>query len=348
MSGLALGLIARCDSRGIAHQTEEFFRHMKPDKTLVVRFDDPAWPEDPQRFHGRNVAHTASHIRHRRLTQRHVRDFVDGLDVVFTVETVYDWRLIDCAREAGARVVIQGNPEFYIHHRHPEWDGPDRWVWPTPWMLDHPDIPDGTILPVPCVRRPVTAASPQGDGPLRILHVAGHAAAGDRNGTIDFCEAVGALSTRVHVTIIGQDGILPAIRPRPNVTVETIPNGVEGRWSMYHDQHLVVLPRKYGGLSLPALEAMSCGCAIIMPDTSPNEIWPGPRIPARKGRLHRSPFGHIETVGVHPVQLASEIDRLNRDRDALAAEMARAQRFADLNSWDDLGPLLYRPLLEEM
>ena len=33
---MRLGLIARCDQSGLGVQTHEFYRHMQPDKTLVI------------------------------------------------------------------------------------------------------------------------------------------------------------------------------------------------------------------------------------------------------------------------------------------------------------------------
>jgi hypothetical protein len=99
---------------------------------------------------------------------------------------------------------------------------------------------------------------------------------------------------------------------------------------------------------LPALEAMACGLTVLMPDCSPNFIWPGPRVTARKGRVFRSPFGKVQTFSVHPLDLISTIDRLAQKRDRLRDEMDEAVEWAINNRWCEVRPRLYDPLLEEM
>jgi glycosyltransferase involved in cell wall biosynthesis len=343
-----VGLIARADNRGIGFQTWEFFRHMQPDKTLLVLLNDPKWPEDVGRYRGDHIypVTLVGKARHYETDERQVRKFLEDLDVVFAVETLYDWRIADWARQMGVRTVVQANPEFWNHHHDHNRPLPDQVVWPTDWMLDHEEIPNGPVIPVPCVERPNTAADPD-DDVLRVLHVAGHAAAGDRNGTSDFTEMLPSLrAAPIVVTIIGQDGVLPEIRKvAPGVTLDLRPDGVLDRWEMYRNQHLVVLPRRYGGLCLPALEAMASGCAVLMPDCSPNEMWPGPRIRARRGRMHRAPFGFIQTYGVHPLEMAQAVDRFAKPEHR-AKHMADAKAWADDNCWVDLGPLVYEPLLE--
>lgn len=347
---MKIGLIGRADNRGIGYQTLEFWRHMGRDdiRTLVVLMDERGWPEDVGRF-GKNVTYADSNLSPNleargTFDERRVRKFLQGLDVVFAVETVYDWRFIDWAHDEGVRVVIQGNPEFYAHHHHPEWPHPDVWAWPTPWMRDQ--LPDGVELPVPCAVRPQTVA-PVDSPTLNVLHVIGRMAANDRNGSLDFIESIPTLRQKVKVRVVTQDGELPRpkIRHGANVEVEVITGGVDDRWSMYEDQHLLVLPRRYGGLCLPALEAMSTGMAVLMTDCSPNEIWPGPRVKARKGRVQRSPFGKIQCWATHPIDIAHEIDALARFRDRLAEHLEDAQRFAELNSWDELRDRLYIPVL---
>lgn len=342
-----LGIIARCDQRGIAHQSYEMCRHLDPSKVLCVLMNEPEWPENVGRFDRWDTTFVDSNLspklHERTLDERKVRKFLRGLDVVMAVETVYDWDLIDWAHAEGCRVVIAGNPEFYAHHAHPDWPHPDVWAWPTPWLIDQ--LPAGIELPVPCVEREQTAADPESDT-FNVVHVIGKMAANDRNGSLDVIEAIPSIRGRVKVRVVTQGDSLPRkIRHGSNVELEVITGGVADRWEMYEDMHMLLLPRRYGGLSLPALEALSCGLTTLMTDTSPNEIWPGPRVPARKGRIQRSPFGKIQTVGCHPLDIASKIDFYAKRRDLLAAEMEEAQAFAANNLWPELKHRLYEPAL---
>jgi hypothetical protein len=94
-----------------------------------------------------------------------------------------------------------------------------------------------------------------------------------------------------------------------------------------------VLPRKYGGLCLPAQEACRVGCAVVMPNCVPNDTWPGPRIPARKGRLHRAPSGRIQTYDVDPHRIALQIDTYAKNRDILMDDMIEAHIWGMTNTW---------------
>jgi glycosyltransferase involved in cell wall biosynthesis len=346
--------MARLDQRGISQQTREMVEHLNPAKVLAVLVNDPGWPEETGRFGKRDVtfvdSNLSQNLNKRVLDERKCRSFLEGLDVVMGVETFYDWSFCDWAREAGAKTILQSNPEFTAHHNNPSWPQPDRWVFPTPWMIDELEALGygSDILPVPTVERDQTAADPD-DEVMRILHVVGKAAAHDRNGTLEFIEAVAGLRYRTHVTLVTQEQDLPRrIRPGRNVTLDVVTGGVESRWDLYANQHMLVLPRKYGGLSLPTLEAMACGLTVLMPDCSPNFIWPGPRVTARKGRVFRSPFGKVQTFAVHPLDLISTIDRLAQKRDRLRDEMDEAVSFAAYNTWAEVAPRLYDPLLEEM
>ncbi len=335
---MKLGIVARADSRGIAWQSLEMVRHLDPDRVLCVTMDDPDWPEDLTRFEAWEThfvkSNLSQNLNERGLSEPACRAFLNGLDVVLSVETVYDWQFLDWARDLRVRNIIQGNPEFYAHHHNPSWPDPTRWVWPTNWMID--ELPGDTILPVPVVERPNVAAGPE-EETLRVLHVAGKTAASDRNGTVEFIEAIPWMRGRIHVTIVTQEQRLPLTpRPKGSVTVDVITGGVEDRWSMYEDQHLVVLPRKYGGLCLPAQEATACGVFVMMTDTPPNDTWPGPRIERRKGRTQRSPFGPIQTWTVHPMDVGHRVSRFAEQRDLVAAEQADAQRWASANTWDAL------------
>lgn len=337
---MKIGLLARCDNRGIAYQTLEFYRHMQPHRTLVLMMNDRAWPEEPSRFNGRRVDF-ANINPDGSIEDRKIHRLLSDIDVLFAVETLMDWRIADMARAAGVRTVVQGNPELTGHH-HPHGAGlahPDRWVWPTWWMLDdlaaagYPgDITD--ILPVPAPEARLLAADPESDDvPFTVLHVAGHMAIGDRNGTGEFMTSLEHIRHPTRVRVVGQDGWLPPANPSRHVELELITGGVADRWEMYRGVHLVVLPRHYGGLCLPAQEAMAAGCAIAMTDCSPNHTWPAYRLRARPGRMQRVKFGGIQTSMVAPRDIATAIDDLNRHRLTLGTLQWEADKWAIENSW---------------
>lgn len=336
---MKIGVIGRCDNRGIAYQSYEAAVGLDADKVLLVRMNDPKWPEDPTRWNGFDVYGVDSDMISRDLPHKRVKTFLAGLDAVFAVETLYDWRMADWAREAGVRTVVQGNPEFYVHHQE-EWAHPDQWVWPTAWMREGGDFAQrigGPVLPVPAPNEypKDIAAATFDDETLRVLHVAGHRAIGDRNGTDLVIEALANIRAKVHVTIIGQDGWLPELnRIGKQVTIELNDRGVEDRWDLYKNQHVTLLPRRYGGLCLPAIESTVCGIVPMMPDVNPNRMWPIHPVHSTNGRLQRVKYGHVRTRVTKPLDIAREIDSLAHHRDKLLERRRDCLAWAKTNTWD--------------
>lgn len=338
---MTLGLVARADQRGIGIMTGEFHRHMNPDKVLIVSHG--RWEQNFNQYASADWCRVVDlDLKDLSLNEATCREFLDGLDVVYCVETLYDWRFKQWAEDAGCEVVIHGMPELYSTRDHDAGrPHPDVWLWPTDWMTDGGVLPYGPIVPVPCVEREVTARPADDDGPLRVLHVAGVRAAGDRNGTLTMMEALRYVREDVHVRFTIQDpNGLPTHLPKlpPNVHVDVHRN-VADRWSIYHDRHVLVSPRHFGGLSLPVLEAMSCGLAICMTDVEPNRQWPIHPIPITSMDGQRCPYGYVPSANISARHVAQQIDHLARDRRNLAYLQGRAKGWADSHSWTVLKPL---------
>lgn len=337
---IKIGLIARADNRGLGTLTQEFYRHMAPERTLMVLTGDPAFPDYPERF---KVPGTLPGTLYEArlgpkmtLDEHTVRMFLAGLDVVYTAETFYDWKIVNWAREMGVKTVVHGMPELTRHHRE-RLPMPDEWWWPTEWMTDS-RIPKGKIVEIPVVVKSLCAANPFDAGPLRVLHPGGKQALADRDGTLLFIEAMGYVTEDVHVTLVAQDRDFDQLPDRPNVEWEVI-RGVEDRWDMYRDQHVAVLPRRYGGLSLKVHEALGCGVPVVMPNISPNNRWPGQRVPALPGKRIRVPFGPLPTWDADPHAIADEIDEMARDRSLVAVDQTQAYAWASKHSWHQLKPI---------
>jgi hypothetical protein len=129
------------------------------------------------------------------------------------------------------------------------------------------------------------------------------------------------------------------MRYTPNVTLEIHEENVADRWDLYNGAHALILPRRYGGLSLPCQEALQAGLTVLMTDCEPNRIWPIVPLHAVLGRAQRTPFGYVPTNCVKPVMLAKEIDWLNEDRARLDDLRRRGSDWTQANSWDALRPV---------
>lgn len=332
---MRIGLIARGEDRGLGIQTWEFARAMAPERTMLVDMGELArgFPVHHDRYPGATVVHYDAG----QLPEGQVREWLEGLDVVFSAETFYDWRLCRWAEEAGAATVCQLNPEFL----RPVAELPalpTRWWAPTSWRLDA--LPVGTeVVPVPVADDRFPFEIPERDGRLRVLHVVGHRAAADRNGTAVVLQAVARARGPMSVLLTTQDARVPLGRPSPGVTVDSRSGGLRDYWRLYEGFDVLLLPRRYGGLCLPVQEAMASGLAVVMSDTEPQRsTWPIRPVRTGLKSIIRTPAGRVPLALVDPRSLARELDHLANNPDDLLREQERALEWAEAHRWSVLRP----------
>ncbi len=263
--------------------------------------------------------------------------FLTGLDVVFTAETPYSPELIPLAHSMGVKVVVQPNYEFLDRNLNP-----DLWLAPSMWHWD--DIPNPKLhLPVPIAgdrfnerTRPRTART--------FLHVVGRPAVHDRNGTEQLLDALEHVKSEIGARITCQESghvqrLLAGRRIPANVTVTVDSGDALDYWSLYDDGDVLVMPRRFGGLCLPAQEAVGAGLPVIMPDISPNNSWLPSEwlIPAKRaGGFQARTKIDLHTADQHA--LASMIDRFATDETFYTAAVDRVRGIAKQMSWDNLRP----------
>ena len=327
------GLIARADNRGLGQQTWAVFRNLQPVKTLVVNCSS-AQPLQLrlERFPYATVVDGLP-------TRDDLRSFLTGLTSVYTAETGYGYDLWDEAQQQGVKTVLHANWEFLDPH-----DRPSVWAAPSLWNIDR--WPAGTVhLPVPIetdrfpfTEKPVRASS--------FLHVVGRPAVHDRNGTLDLLLALQHVTSTIEVTITCQHpgyvgGLINdhGIRTPDNVTLTITPGDTDNYWDLYAGFHAMILPRRFGGLCLPANEAIGAGMPVIMPDTNPNDTWLPPQwlVPAtRSGEFQAKQ--HITYVRTDPQALAAKIDQLAQDEAFYSGSVLQAQTLRRELSWKTLAP----------
>jgi glycosyltransferase involved in cell wall biosynthesis len=115
-------------------------------------------------------------------------------------------------------------------------------------------------------------------------------------------------------------------------------------WKLYRDFDVLLMPRRFGGLCLPAQEAAAAGLALVMTDTSPNQTWPIVPIPVRQHSKMRTPGGDVHLANATSAAVAEGVNRLARDRELLGTMKSRARGWAIDRSWRTLLPM-YRGLL---
>lgn len=348
---MKFGLIARAEDRGLGNLTREFFGRMQPDRTLVVRpvaADEAGLADHVEWYEPHDDADVffVGWDPEQGINEAVARAFLDGLDVVYSAETFYDGRLIEWAREMRVRTVLHAMPE-YFSDTHPYQRADVVWA-PTGYRLAK--LPVGTrVVPVPC---PTHRFDPEPrfdeiHTPMTWLHPAGAAAKKDRNGTMQVVRALPMLDRMHQVIVTGQEEV-PHPRGNPNVRVSmNDAQTFENYWDIYADRDAVIIPRKYGGLCMPALEAMAAGCALVMTDVIPQSTeWPIVPIPVQRGSMDilRLYGESIPIATAQPEDVAATMDGLAGMPHSLIAARAASLNYAFDHSWVKLAPVIREEL----
>lgn len=349
---MRLGLLARADNSGLGVQTYEFYKHMNPDKTLVVDISMLNGNRPYlERYPGAQVVHGIPQLEDFRI-------FLEGLDVLFVAESPYDYRLYDIAREMGVKVAVQYNYEFFDWFANPAYPKPDMLIAPSKWhydriqhFCDQHNI-EHVYLHCPAnrsklPRRHIFKAR-------TFLHTAGKSASYDRNGTMTVIEAGKLLKTpaKIHIHFQGEQGLghqtthtiqdyrnhLLEYGAPHNTTIEQ--RDYDNYEDVYKEGDVLILPRRYGGNCLPLNEALSVGMPAIMPDISPNnEFLPSQWLIPAMIVNQFTPRTTIDIFQADPMSLAEKIDEMyNMSDEEFSHDTTIANALAESISWDTLKP----------
>lgn len=335
---MRIGLIGRADlGRGLAEQTHAFARHMRPAKTLVI--DHPAtYAQDLTCFDPYSDATMTTPwiMPTYTLAPAAVDWLLSDIDVLFTVETAYDDAVIPLAESRSIPTVVQSNFEFCRWATEPDLARPTVIAFPTTWM-EHAWPDHSILLPTPVD----TARYPYSHRPeLRAaLHIGGHPAIGDRNGTGLISQLAGNLNG-LPLTVTSQSQHQPPVRRgqarnlRENLSTEKLVG-------LYAAHDLLILPRHWGGQALSVNEALSSGMVVLMPNCPPYDTIlpremlfdcdPGPALNSKGGPIPSY------RPSVHAMRVA--INRFRTEPEMFAELSNWAWEWRTANSWSALKPV---------
>lgn len=292
------------------------------------------YPFRPDKYDGLDIWKIASYDEIKN-DIRMLDDFTNGINTLFSAETFYNPQLVGLCKKKDIRSVLHINPEFAANAIfNPEVDPPDVVACPTRWLIDK--IPNAVYLPMPVEidrfpLREVTEIK-------RILHPIGHPAALDRSG-----------SDIVYQTAAHMRSLTFVMRVQQKIHERAVPNvehdvGVrENYWDGYSDVDAMMYPRRYGGLSLPMLEAASAGLPIISHSNDPlSELCiPELLVPSAPQQKFSIAKGGVEfyiwsSAAENYVQV---IANLTRDKDLIVHASRHSRQKAEERSWEALMPL---------
>ena len=262
----------RADNTGLGNQTYELTQMLDPDKIMIIDFT--FYNGNSQNFEwyaGRDYV-----ICRGFPTDEEMNSFLDDIDVLLSCETFYNDDTPTLARAKKVKTFLQYNYELFGNMRRDRKPVPDVLISPSPWMIDkvyNRFYRHSKIIHLPPPTRPQlferALKTNTSMDHKRMLHVAGRAAANDRNGTESVLEMMQHSKADFELVIKSQTPI-NSKRLDSRITVEV--DNVKDRQDMYAGFDGMILPRRYAGLCLPMNEALLSGLPVFMTDISPNNV----------------------------------------------------------------------------
>lgn len=269
-------MIVFANSGGLGSQTRRLAKMLKPERIMIVdstgfsknkdmNFD---WYKDFDYF-------TCAGFP----SNKDCEKFLQNLTHVFTCENPYNFNLVWFGQKQGTKIYCQSNYEFCDNLDKPYLPVPDKFLMPSYWKVDEmiEQFGEDRVMYLP---PPIDPAEFQKarqvnlkrTGKPRFLHIIGTVASFDRNGTLDLLDSVKLTNADFELVLRTQHSLpMEYFLDDPRVKYEIGNAGTNAE--MYENFDALILPRRYGGLSLTTNEALMSGLPVIMTDISPNNQW---------------------------------------------------------------------------
>ena len=121
-----------------------------------------------------------------------------------------------------------------------------------------------------------------------------------------------------------------------NVTVVHLGRAPNAR-EVYGDEDVLVQPRRFGGLSLSAQEALALGMPLVCLGWDPYSSVAAGVVPTLPDPVHVTMAGgYLPVEDADPAQVARLMDVLAENPDAVVAANEIARKWTEAHSWDAL------------
>lgn len=261
---MKVGLIAFMNSGGLSAQTRRLAQMLNPYKILLIDSSgfSPNKKQYPKDYENYNYTITKGFPKN-----HDINTFIRGLTHVLTVENPYNFYLIHACKEAGIKTIVQTNYEFCENIQAPWLPTPDLFLMPSYWKIKEMSKYDAVYLPPPINVKEFESARKTHKN--KFLHIVGTLAFKDRNGTLDLLKAIKGVKKDFKLVIKSQHELPSNYIIKDSRVFYKIGN-VRKNVNLYKGFKALILPRRYGGLSLTTNEALMSGLPVMMPDISPN------------------------------------------------------------------------------
>lgn len=334
-----LGLIAFANDGGLGAQTRRLSQILNPNRILLI---------DSSSFSPNKTLHYEWYPADKSFvasswppSNQDMLTFMEGLTHILVCENPYNFALIHYAKQKGIKVFIQSNYEFCENIVQPWLPTPDLFLMPSYWKIVEMEKLFGRqnvrYLPPPMEPKEFTSALEKNlerRGKKRFVHVIGTGAAEDRNGTFDVLDAMKLSKGDFELVIKSQHNLpMSLFLDDPRIKYD-VANQINQN-DLYKDFDAMILPRRWGGLSLTMDEALMSGLPVIMTDISPNKDYlpKGWLVSAKEEKPFRARIGLIDLYTANHQELADKIDHFSRMSDERMLEMKRSAFDIAMKNW---------------
>lgn len=341
---MKIGLIARADNTGLGIQSKGFYDNIQC--TALVVDMSPMGPglqmliPDLGRYPGQRVVKVnPPHHLMGWMPKNVINEFLDGLDVVFAMETPYDYSIFALCRARGIKTILQPNYEFLDFPS--GLPTPDLFAAPSLWNFNN--IPEPKIfLPVPVNTNHFTHNRAE----KTFVHVAGRPAVHDRNGTMTLIRCLEYVKSNITVIVRSQRPLRVNYAMKPNINLIVDHTDKKNYFENYTGG-VLVMPRKFGGLCLPMNEALAAGMPVIATDIEPNNLWLPKEwlVPASKW----GEFPSKKRVQVYDADLISLAEKIDEfcDPQVYNAAIEKTKTISEEISWNAMAST-YKKVFESL
>lgn len=320
-----IGIVARVDNGGLGIMTLDFFKNFFVEKVLTIT---ASYQNDYQRYEGWEG--TEQIICQRGApTLEEIDRFLEGLDLVVTFETPYNWNIYKRAREKGVKTILI-----------PMYEWTEEVLPEMPDLLLCPSDLDYEVLSEPkkLVHTPINTKLinfKERTQAKTFVFQNGHGGFMGRNSMQEFLNAIPFVKSDVKFIVRSQVDFTPLEDPRV-----TYQHGEQDYNTMWDEGDIYIHLHKFDGLSLPLNEAMAAGFPIIALDLPPmNKFLNKELLVKPEGISKVKIYRNVDFATFSPVKVAEMIDKVaSMSSEQIKALSQESKANADKWSWDNQKP----------
>jgi len=317
---LRIGIVARVDSGGLANLTYDWWRNV-PEITKSLTIISEAPYQNITRYPEQVVCENFP-------TLEQIDLFLKDIDVVMAFETPYNWNVFSMAKDRGIKTVLI--PMYEWTEEKPPIE-PDLYLCPS---LMEKDIYKFYPTKSEYIQNPIDRKIfkfKQRKKANTFVFNNGHGGVGGRNGIVAISQAIPLVKSDIKFLIHSQVPIPEITDPRA-----TIKLGDAKKRQELFEGDVLLLPRMFGGLSLPTWEALSCGMPVLSTNLYPfNALLPKEWFfnPSMSKKIRTASANReIDCAYIDPQVLANKIDEwAGRD---ITEDSKKANEIAEQFSWE--------------